>query len=204
MSNGKKIRKTGILGGTFDPIHMGHLMIGESARESLELERVILIPSGCSYMKENVSTAEHRYKMTELAISGNPYFEVSDIETKRTGDTYSYETLEKLRVCYPDDQFYFIVGADTVFSISSWKNPELIFQNCTLAVSVREGYDMEAINQGIALLTQKYQANICLFALDRIDISSTQIREKLQSGSSIKYYIPDSVIEYINRNNLYL
>jgi len=204
MSNGKKTRKTGILGGTFDPIHMGHLMIGESARESLELERVIFIPSGCSYMKENVSAAEHRYKMTELAVSDNPYFEVSDIEAKRTGDTYTYETLEKLKAYYPDDQFYFIVGADTVFSISSWKNPELIFQNCTLAVSVREGYDMEAIHKGIDVLTQKYQADICLFALDRIDISSTQIREKLKSGSSIKYYIPDSVIEYINKNNLYL
>lgn len=204
MSSGEKLRKTGIFGGTFDPIHMGHLMIGESARESLGLERVIYIPSGCSYMKENVSTAEHRYKMTELAISGNPYFEVSDIETKRAGDTYTYETLEKLRACYPDDLFYFIVGADTIFSISSWKNPELVFQNCTLAVSVREGYDMEAINQEIDSLTKKYQANVCLFALNRIDISSTQIREKLQNRSSIRYYIPDSVIEYINKNNLYL
>ncbi len=195
--------RTGIVGGTFDPIHYGHLIIGETAREQLDLDRVLYIPSGNPYMKQDVTEAVHRYKMTELAVSDNPYFSVSDIETTRSGPTYTYETLGALKELYPYDKFYFIVGADTLCMISAWRHPEIVLANCTLAVSVRDGYSLVQLNQEIDTLKEKFNADIMMFTLGRYDISSTLIKEKIKNHQSVKYFLPDQVMNYIRQKELY-
>lgn len=199
----KSAYRTGIVGGTFDPIHYGHLIIGETAREQLGLDRVIFIPSGNSYMKQDVTEHIHRLRMTELATCDNPYFSVSDIEINRSGPTYTYETLLTCKQLYPDDRFYFIVGADTLLSISSWKHPEIVLANCTLAVSVREGYPLERLNQEASILKDKFNADITIFTSERYDISSTVLKDKIRNNQSVKYFIPDLVMDYIRINKLY-
>ena len=114
--------KIGILGGTFDPIHNGHLQLAESAYNEFGLEKVIFIPTGVSYMKSGVSQAHHRYEMCSLAISSFPYFEIDDEEIKREGNTYTFETLRYLNSKYPDAEICFIIGLDTLYSIETWKN----------------------------------------------------------------------------------
>ena len=203
MKQEEKKQKIGIVGGTFDPIHIGHLLIGETAKNSLGLDLVIYIPSGCSYMKKKVSDATHRYHMTKIATEGNPDFTVSDIEIKKTGPTYTFETMIALKETYPDSQFYFIVGADTVFSISSWKNPNLVLENVILAVFARDGFELTSLEQELSLLEQKFQAKYSLFHLDRFDVSSSDLRMRLMDKKSVKYLIPDKVIEYIHVYNLY-
>ena len=203
MKQEEKKQKIGIVGGTFDPIHIGHLLIGETAKNSLGLDLVIYIPSGCSYMKEKVSDATHRYHMTKIATEGNPDFTVSDIEIKKTGPTYTFETMIALKETYPDSQFFFIVGADIVFSISSWKNPNLVLENVILAVFARDGFELTSLEQELSLLEQKFQAKYSLFHLDRFDVSSSDLRMRLMDKKSVKYLIPDKVIEYIHEYNLY-
>ena len=195
--------RIGILGGTFDPIHYGHLIIAETAREQLGLDRVLFIPSGNSYMKQEVSDSIHRYHMTKLAISDNPYFSISDMEINRLGPTYTYETLMSLKQINPADQYYFIVGADTLFSISSWKCPEIVLKNCTLAVSIREGYQLDHLQAEIENLRHTFHADISVFTTERYDISSTVLKEKIKNQQSVKYWIPDPVIQYIKKNYLY-
>ena len=126
--------KIGILGGTFDPIHNGHLYIAKKAMEKYSLSKVLFIPTGVSYMKSGVSLAVHRYEMTRLAIRDFPEFEISDLEVFRGGNTYTFETIQELKKEYPDDKFYFIIGTDTLFMMEKWRNFEYLFENLTLIV----------------------------------------------------------------------
>ena len=133
--------KIGILGGTFNPIHNGHLLLAEQARCFYGLDQVLFIPSGCSYMKrqEEILPGEIRFQMVQLAIADNPYFCVSDMEIVREGNSYTCETITRLHAQYPEDELYYIVGADTLFQMEFWKNPEQIFTQCITAASVRQG-----------------------------------------------------------------
>lgn len=199
------LSRIGILGGTFNPIHFGHLIMAEQAREFLGLEKVLLIPSGNSYMKDpaQILPAEKRYEMACLAARGNPHFLVSDMEIRRGGDSYTCETLRELKVTCAGAELFYIVGADTLFGIESWKAPEEIFSSCVLAVAVRDGCADEALNQKAEELTQRYNARIRMLPECHIEISSTQIRQRIREGQSIRYLVPEPVRQFIEQNGLY-
>lgn len=196
------MRKIGIIGGTFDPIHNGHIKIAGLAQKSLSLDEVFFIPAGNPYLKKNVTPYIHRYNMTKLAIDNYDKFVVSDIE-KSEENTYTYFTLQNMHQLYPDSEFYFILGADSLMQIDSWKCPELIFSLCTVLVTVRPGHRTCELQEKIYQLTQKYNANIELFSVEMIDISSTKIRDFIQNGFCITQYVPEEVADYIAQNNLY-
>lgn len=196
-------KRVGIMGGTFDPIHMGHLIIAETAREAFELDEILFIPSGISYMKSNVLDKKTRVTMTGIAIEDNPYFALSTIEVDRDGNSYSYETITELKKNNPNTKYYFIVGADSLFHMQKWKNPEKIFEECTILAAIRSGSTPEEFDAQIAHLKEQYHADIRLIPTKSLDISSTAIREKAEKGGSIQYLVPDKVREYIAKNNIY-
>ena len=201
-SCGKKI---GILGGTFNPIHNGHLLLAQTALAQESLDVVWFMPSGYSYMKADtgVLTADIRLAMVKLAIADNPAFSFSDMEIKRAGNTYTYETLTLLKEMYPEDTFYFIVGADSLFSMESWKNPEEIFSQCIILAAMRNGADKNRMEQKIAELHKKYGAVIKLLEFSRTDISSSFIRTQVAAGKNIEGLVPKSVERYIKEHRLY-
>jgi len=190
--------KTGILGGTFDPVHTGHLILAESAYDSFGLDRVLLIPAGHSYFKDQredkVSSPEDRLALLNAAVRDNSHFEISDIELKRPGNSYTCDTLEELHQMYPDDTFYYIVGADTLCSMHTWMAPERIFSACRILVAVRgDQITAESLNESIKHLTKKYQAIIDKLPVRNIEISSTDIRRRIREGRSVKYLVPPGV-----------
>lgn len=201
----KKEKKIGIMGGTFNPIHYGHLLLAEAAREFAGLDEVIFIPSGNPYMKdsEEIEDGVHRLAMASLAILSNPYFSVSDIEIKRNGNTYTYETLEELKEKNPNAVFYFMIGADNLFSIENWKYSDKIFLGCTLIAAARGKKTEDEIIRQVERLRERYHAKILLLPEKKIDLSSTEIREHLQAGKSVRYMTPEDVCSYIREHRLY-
>jgi len=199
------MKKIGIMGGTFNPIHMGHLLLAQWAMDFQKLEEIWFIPTGCSYMKENSDniTALERLQMTGLAVNNNPFMKVLDLEVKREGYTYTYETMEELHNRYPEYHFYFIFGADCLFSIEKWKFPERIFANCSIIAAVRENCDLSLMKNKIEELRAQYQADIVLLPFLQLEISSTMIRERVAMGQNIRYLVPDEVISYIEEKGLY-
>ncbi len=198
--------RTGIFGGTFNPIHSGHIKIAGEAHRSLKLDRVLMIPSGISYFKagQYIPDGRVRYEMCCLACGGNPFLEVSDVEIKREGNSYTCETLKILREDFPDDEFFYILGADSLAQVRDFKNPEEIFRLCQIAVSVREGYDNKELDEMISFYEKRFQADITVFNSENINISSSMIRERVKGGQGIKGLVPESVEEYIINNKLYL
>lgn len=198
-------KKTGIMGGTFNPVHNGHLLLAEAAREFFELDKVIFMPSGDPYMKKNaaIPDGDVRAHMLELAIKDNPHFRLSRMEIEREGPTYTSDTLVKLRELNPEDEYYFIMGADNLLILESWKDPEIILQNCVIAAAVRGTGTEDKIKKIAGYLTASYQSDIRILPARYIDISSSEIRQKIKNGQSIRYLLPDKVIEYINAENLY-
>lgn len=203
MENKKK--KIGIMGGTFNPIHYGHLLVAEDARTYCNLDEIIFIPSGNSYMKDTseIIDGKKRYEMVSLAIAGNTAFSISDMEIKRNGHTYTYETLEELNKIYPDTDFYFILGADNLFTIEKWKYADKIMQNCTLIVASRDEKDKQDLTQKANSLFKSFHATIEILPERKIDLSSTEIRKKIRENKPVIYMTPQSVISYINKNALY-
>lgn len=201
---GKK--KTGIMGGTFNPIHIGHLLLAENAKEAFGLDEILFVPSGLPYMKNGIEIADKwmRLEMTRLAVSDNPAFVLSSAEVEREGNSYTWETLELLRDKEPETEFFFIEGADSLFAMESWKNPEIIFRDCTILAAVRDGKDDDDLREQIARLEKKYGARIGLIGMKEISFSSTDIRERIRNGRSIRYMVPDKVIEYIKKYRLYM
>ena len=198
--------KIGILGGTFDPIHTGHLMLAEEARCALSLDRILFIPAGIQPFKQDrpggASNLE-RADMVRLAVSGNPFFSLSLVEMEKAGISYTYETLEILTERFAGDDLTFLMGADSLFDIASWKNPERIMARCSIAAAQREGDDLEACMDKAEELRSSFGARITILRLPRIDISSTDIRRRIAEGTSIRYLVPDSVREYIALHGLY-
>lgn len=197
--------KVGIMGGTFNPIHNGHLLLAETARETLALDRVLFMPSGNSYMKEatRILDGNTRGQMVRLALLGNPHFFFSDLELLREGATYTCDTLASLRAQNPGTQYYFILGEDNLLTLRLWKNPGFILHNCVIAGAVRESGDHTRILEAANALKEEYQADIRILPPRRIDISSTEIRQRLKRGQSVRYMLPEKVIDYIMKNNLY-
>ncbi len=205
MNNGSYVKRTGILGGTFNPIHIGHLLLAQNALEFCELDRVLIMPSGCSYLKDPQTIADtgHRINMTALAIKDNARFELSTIETDRPGNSYTCETLEYLCEKEPDTEFYYIIGADTLFTIDTWKDPQGIFNRCRIVCARRGGYSDSQLMDRSAYLKDRFNADIILMDCVEMPVSSTDIRNLLKKGHSCKYYLDDKVIEYIRINGLY-
>ena len=199
------MRRIGIVGGTFNPIHMGHLLLAEWAREEAALDEIWLIPSGISYMKkaQEVASAEDRLRMTELAAEGNEHFRCLDLEVKRDGYTYSYETLEELNRTYPEDEFYFILGADCLFTLEKWKFPERILSCCTLIAAVRDETSLKELSEKKEELERRFGGKILLMSFVRLSLSSTEIRRRVREGRSIRYMTPDNVLSYMEEKGLY-
>ncbi len=196
--------RIGISGGTFDPIHIGHLIIAEGVRVLFSLDKILFIPAGIPPHKDarSISSAFHRLKMVEKAIEGNSYFEVSDVEVKRTGLTYTIDTLRELYQP-KGNKFYYIIGADTLFNILSWKNVEEIFKICAFVVVFRPSYAKEKVLEQIQWLKKNFTIEIESVDLPQVDVSSSYIRESFKEDKMIKYFIPKSVEEYMIANKLY-
>lgn len=199
------MKKIGIMGGTFNPIHMGHLIIAEKAREQAALDKILFMPSGIPYMKDcrQVLPGEIRTQMTELAIRSNPFFSVSTMEVDRKGRTYTYETLETLREQNPDAEYYFILGADSLWKVEAWKHPERIFAACRILAAVREEKSTEDMERQARHLKETYNADIWLLQTGHMEISSSVIRNLCKENKSIRYLVPEAVYEYIIQNKLY-
>ena len=199
------MRNVGIMGGTFNPIHIGHLIIAERAREQFHLDEVIFMPSGMPYMKSenDMLPKDIRTEMTKLAIEDNPFFDISTIEVDREGKTYTYETLEQLRSNNESTEYYFIMGADSLWKIEDWKEPQKIFANCHVLAAVRENRSSIEMEEQVAHLKDKYNASIFLLESSDIEISSTMIRNMVREGESIRYLVPEAVYDYIIKNKLY-
>ncbi|MCD7868532.1 MAG: nicotinate-nucleotide adenylyltransferase [Clostridiales bacterium] len=202
----EKKKRVGIMGGTFDPIHMGHLILGERAYEQLCLDSVWFMPAGNPPHKRKRAgraTDEQRVEMVRLAIKENPHFELSLIEMSEDGFTYSYRTLETLKLQNPDTDYYFIIGADSLYSFETWREPERICRACRLVVAARNHIAAEDLDREMERLSRKYQGDFIRLDTMNIDVSSDQIRQWLREKKSLRYYVPDSVIRYIAQNNIY-
>ncbi|MCM1161642.1 MAG: nicotinate-nucleotide adenylyltransferase [Roseburia sp.] len=205
MESEKYDKKVGIMGGTFDPIHYGHLLLAQTAIETKHLDEVLFIPSGTPWLKDSsqVLNKKTRVSMTGIAIEDNPKFALSTIEIDREGNSYSYETLEILREKHPSTCYYFILGADSLMEIEKWKHPDRLMKSCTLLTAVRDDCDMAALEKQIAYLKEKYDASVEILPTKRMDISSTDIRQKIREGKSIRYMLPDKIMEFIEKNHIY-
>ncbi len=199
------MRKVGIMGGTFDPIHIGHLIIAEKAREQFHLDEVLFMPSGTPYMKNvnEVLPGQVRSEMTKLAIEENPFFSISTIEIEKEGSTYTYETLETLHDKNPNTEYYFILGADSLFAMENWKNPDKIFADCHILAALRDDKNTEDIEEQAANIKETFNADSFLSETGHREISSSMIRELVKDGHSIRYLVPDAVYDYIIKNKLY-
>ena len=189
--------KLGVLGGTFDPIHFGHLRIAEAAIKSVRLDKVIFIPTGIPWLKEGteITEAKHRIAMVRLATKSNKFFNVSSMEVDRPGNTYTKDTLVELKRELPiSTQIFFIIGGDSYDSFSKWKEPEVILSLANLVVIKRPGYSWEQF---------KRIDNVILVEGPNLDISGTEIRARVAEGNPLTEMIPKSVEDYIYQHNLY-
>ncbi|MFH1779046.1 MAG: nicotinate-nucleotide adenylyltransferase [Candidatus Omnitrophota bacterium] len=187
--------RIGILGGTFNPIHLGHLVLAEEAKEKLNLDKIIFVPAYIPPHKkgEAIAEASDRLKMVELAIKGNPYFETSTFEMDAKATSYSVETLKGFKKRYGEDtKLFFITGADSLGELFSWKELDEIFKLSQFIVANRPGYDIANVPKEIEAVT-----------ITSLEISSSQIRRKIRENKSIRYLVPESVREYIIAKGLY-
>lgn len=207
MRNERICMKTiGIMGGTFNPVHYGHLLLAEYAREEMQLDEIWFIPTGCSYMKQNsgILSGADRIQMVELAIEKySEKMKCLDLEVKRGGNTYTYETLEELHAQYPNHSFSIIFGADCLFSIENWRFPEKIFSQSNVIAAVRANATLDEMNHKIEELQERFGADITLLNFPNIELSSTMIRKRIASKKSVRFMLPDSVIDYIELKGFY-
>lgn len=198
--------KIGIMGGTFDPIHNGHLMLGEYAYKEFHLDQIWFMPNGNPPHKSSdtiESQTKNRVEMVRRAISGTEYFVLQLYEVENKAVHYSYKTMEYFKQIYPEHEFYFIIGADSLFSIEKWVHPEILLKDCVMLAAYRDEKGTEEMLAQIQYLNQKYHADIRLLNTPNVDISSSEIREKLKEGQSIQGIVPDSVYAYIEEKQLY-
>jgi nicotinate-nucleotide adenylyltransferase len=187
--------RIGILGGTFNPIHLGHLILAEEIREKLALDKVIFVPAYLPPHKDNteIAAAEARLGMVKLAIAGNPCFCVSDIEIKRSGRSFTIDTVKEFRKAYPGDELYFITGSDLLKYLEEWKDLEEILKIVKFIVATRPGFPLEDIPTYISTI-----------AIRAVDISAFEIRSRIKNSRSFRYLVPEAVFKYIGKKKLYI
>lgn len=197
--------KTGILGGTFNPVHNGHIHLAENALHAAGLDRILFVPSGISYMKDQheILPARERVELVKLAIQDHPRFFLSTIETDRECNSYTHETILALQKKHRDTSFFFLTGADTIFSMEDWKDPVTIFRSVTILAACRPGVSQEDLKRKIAYLHAMYEADIRLIAVDFVDISSSSIRNAIKEGKSVHGLLPSAVEAYIKEHHFY-
>lgn len=196
--------RIGIMGGTFDPIHHGHLVAAEQAYDDLDLDMVIFMPAGRPAFKldKRVSSGEDRYAMTLLATSDNPHFRASRFEIDREGVTYTADTLTRLRALYPEEvELYFITGADAIADIVRWKDAEVIARTAYLVAATRPGYDLSKAESVIDASGMPF--DVTYLEVPALAISSSDLRQRVAAGQSLRYLTPDTVTGYIHKHRLY-
>lgn len=189
-----KIR-LGVMGGTFDPIHYGHLVAANEAASAFKLDKVIFVPTGEPWQKQTITESEHRYRMTQLAILGNEHFDISRVDVDRPGPTYTVDTLRDISAQYPDAELFFITGADSISQIGTWKESDQIWPLAHLVGVTRPGHSLE--------VPKSPHGAVSLLEIPALAISSTDIRARVEVGKPIDYLLPEAVIDYIHQNNLY-
>ncbi|MBQ7063823.1 MAG: nicotinate-nucleotide adenylyltransferase [Firmicutes bacterium] len=195
-------RRVAIMGGTFDPIHYGHLLTAETVREKLQMDQVLIIPTGVSYFKinRNVTPPDVRFRMVEAAVRDNPWFFASPIETERDGYTYTVDTIHQLRQIYSDStEFYFIIGADAISGLSSWYHVKELVSLCHFVSVNRPGYDSIVPD----IFNEEGCKGFYRVSVPEMEISSSDLRERVRRGESIRYMVPEIVEQMIYQYGLY-
>ena len=190
-------RRIGIMGGTFDPIHHGHLVAASEVAARFALHEVIFVPTGEPWQKSErlVSPAEHRYLMTVIATASNPRFQVSRVDIDRVGPTYSVDTIRDIAAAYPDAELHFITGADALSQILSWKDADEALRLARFVGVTRPGYELSVAHLPIDSVT--------LVDVPALAISSSDVRSRVAAGQPVWYLVPDGVVQYINKHRLY-
>ena len=196
----------GIMGGTFNPIHNGHLIIAEQAREEYQLDLVLFIPAGVPPHKrqDSILQSSLRCEMVQCAIQSNPNFKLDTREVDSQEISYTYLTLGSLSEQYPDAKLYFIMGEDSIYAVSSWRRPQDIFTLATILVATRnDSSNISRMESQICKITKQYSCSLELIHSPSVMISSSDIRSRVANNQSIRYLVPDSVAQYINDHDLY-
>ena len=192
----------GVMGGTFNPIHFGHLVTAEEALYAFDLREVVFVPAGRPWQKNrtDVAEAEHRYLMTVIATASNPLFRVSRIEIDREGPTYTVDTLRALRVQLGGVELYFITGADAILQILTWKDPQEVLAEARFIAASRPGYDLDRLEKE---LPEGFGDRVHVLEIPALAISSTDLRIRVREGRPIRYLVPEGVARYIEKTGLY-
>ena len=189
--------RLGVLGGTFDPLHLGHLIVAHDVAEELGLDRVLLVLAARPPHKITaLSPAELRLEMLEAALAHDPVLVASDIEVRRAGPSYTIDTLREIRALYPEAELVLVIGADQWQQFETWKDPRGIARMATIAVMTREGDDPAVVDPGVAVPSR-------VVPVTRIDVSATEVRERARQGKSIRHMVPEAVFRIIERKALY-
>ncbi len=199
----RSTRAVGVMGGTFNPIHYGHLVTAEEALAAFDLDEVLFVPAGTPWQKtdDEVAPAEDRYLMTVIATATNPKFRVSRVEIDRPGPTYTNDTLRELRVQLgPSVELYFITGADGILNILTWKDPEESLRQARFIAATRPGYDLDRLEKE---LPQGLEDRVHVIEIPALAISSTDVRRRVREGRPITYLVPEGVARYIEKSGLY-
>jgi len=187
--------RIGVFGGSFDPIHNGHLAAASAVQQAMNLDRVLFVPAGDQWQKHLSASAQDRLAMVAVAIDQHPGFEVSDVDVRRSGATYTVDTLKELQSQNPDSNLFFILGTDAAAGLQSWKSPVELLNLAEFVVVTRPGSDFSEPDFAVGRLTR--------FEFDALDLSSTSMRSKLKSGNTATGEVPESVLDYIQEHNLY-
>lgn len=195
----------GILGGTFDPIHLGHMTLAEEAMKEFGLDQMLFVPNHVPWMKKDrqITDDVHRIEMVKAAISSHERYSLSMVDMEVGGDSYTYRTLEMLKEQHPNDTFYFILGADSLLTIEKWVHPEKIFANASILAAVRDDCDIDELTVQQRKLVKTYDADIRLLHMKAIDISSTYIREHFHDEKKAQDMLPKETAAYIKAHGLY-
>jgi nicotinate-nucleotide adenylyltransferase len=200
MSDEPRRRRVGVMGGTFDPIHHGHLVAASEVQGVFDLDEVIFVPTGAPWQKADreVSPAEHRYLMTVIATAANPRFTVSRVDIDRGGPTYTIDTLRDIQAARPGDELFFITGADALTEIFTWRDAGQLFELAQFIGCTRPGYTMDT-----GVFDQIPADRVTMLEIPALAISSTDCRDRHRRGEPIWYLVPDGVVQYIGKHALY-
>jgi nicotinate-nucleotide adenylyltransferase len=194
--------RVGVMGGTFNPIHIGHLVTAEEALYAFSLAEVVFVPAGQPWQKEHedVASPEDRYLMTVIATASNPHFRVSRMEIDRPGPTYTIETLRRLRNELGDVELYFITGADAILQILTWKDPQEVLTEARFIAATRPGYDLDRLEKE---LPEELEDRVRVLEIPALAISSTDVRRRVGEGRPVRYLLPEGVARYVEKQGLY-